>query len=86
MQDGSSSILNPQSSILNSDIIPRRRTFHMTTSTLDLAPRAPLTVLSEEEQMFQESVRGYWRLVYPGIVTATPGLAHGAAAPPPGFR
>jgi galactonate dehydratase len=34
--------------------------------------------------MFQESVRGYWRLVYPRIVTATPGFANGAAAPPPG--
>ncbi len=34
--------------------------------------------------MFQESVRGYWRVVYPGIVTATPAFAHGAAAPPPG--
>ena len=31
----------------------------MTTSTLDLAPGAPLTVLSDEEQMFQQSVRDF---------------------------
>jgi butyryl-CoA dehydrogenase/short/branched chain acyl-CoA dehydrogenase len=31
----------------------------MTTQTLDIAPGSPLTVLSEEEQMFQQSVRDF---------------------------
>ena len=31
----------------------------MTTTTIELAPGTPLTVLSEEEQMFQESVRDF---------------------------
>jgi short/branched chain acyl-CoA dehydrogenase len=31
----------------------------MTTETVDLSPGAPLTVLSEEEQMFQQSVRDF---------------------------
>src|ERR1700674_3698471 len=31
----------------------------MTTETFDLSPGAPLTVLSEEEQMFQQSVRDF---------------------------
>ena len=31
----------------------------MTTTTLELTPGAPLTVLSEEEQMFQQSVRDF---------------------------
>jgi butyryl-CoA dehydrogenase/short/branched chain acyl-CoA dehydrogenase len=31
----------------------------MTTQTADLSPGAPLTVLSEEEQMFQQSVRDF---------------------------
>jgi len=31
----------------------------MATDTLDLAPGTPLTVLSEEEQMFQQSVRDF---------------------------
>jgi butyryl-CoA dehydrogenase/short/branched chain acyl-CoA dehydrogenase len=31
----------------------------MTTDTIELAPGTPLTVLSEEEQMFQESVRDF---------------------------
>jgi short-chain 2-methylacyl-CoA dehydrogenase len=31
----------------------------MTTQTLEIAPGAPLTVLSEEEQMFQQSVRDF---------------------------
>ncbi|MCU1348408.1 MAG: Butyryl-CoA dehydrogenase, partial [Acidobacteria bacterium] len=31
----------------------------MTTNTIDLAPGAPLTLLSEEEQMFQQSVREF---------------------------
>src|ERR1041384_6825114 len=31
----------------------------MTTETLESAAAAPLTVLSEEEQMFQESVRDF---------------------------
>jgi short-chain 2-methylacyl-CoA dehydrogenase len=31
----------------------------MTTETIELAPGTPLTVLSEEEQMFQESVRDF---------------------------
>ena len=29
------------------------------TTTLELTPGAPLTVLSEEEQMFQQSVRDF---------------------------
>src|SRR5438874_13544763 len=31
----------------------------MTTATIDVAPGSPLTVLSEEEQMFQQSVREF---------------------------
>jgi alkylation response protein AidB-like acyl-CoA dehydrogenase len=31
----------------------------MTTQTIDVAPGAPLTLLSEEEQMFQQSVRDF---------------------------
>ena len=31
----------------------------MTTATLDLTPGAPLTLLSEDEQMFQQSVRDF---------------------------
>src|SRR5229473_1948275 len=31
----------------------------MTTATIDVAPGSPLTILSEEEQMFQQSVREF---------------------------
>src|SRR4051812_22025416 len=31
----------------------------MTTATIDLTPGAPLTLLSEDEQMFQQSVRDF---------------------------
>src|SRR5438034_4637512 len=31
----------------------------MTTQTIDVPPGAPLTLLSEEEQMFQQSVRDF---------------------------
>src|ERR1700682_3220480 len=36
-----------------------RRQAFMTTETVDISPGAPLTVLSEEEQMFQASVRDF---------------------------
>ena len=42
-----------------------------------LAVNAPTTI-------FQESVRGYWRAVYPSIVTACPDFADGCVSPPPG--
>src|SRR5438045_3512587 len=51
----------------------------MTTSTLDLAPRAPLTVLSEEEQMFQESVRDF---AIERIRPLVPRMDHDAAMSP----
>src|SRR5881394_994614 len=51
----------------------------MTTSTLDLAPRAPLTVLSEEEQMFQQSVRDF---AIERIRPLVPRMDHDAAMAP----
>ena len=47
------------------------------TASAHLAVHAPTTIM-------QESVRGYWRLVYPEIVTACPVFADGSANPPPG--
>jgi len=47
------------------------------TASTHLAVNAPTTI-------FQESVRGYWRAVYPSIVTVCPSFENGFVAPPPG--
>ena len=47
------------------------------TASTHLAVNAPTTI-------FQESVRGYWRAVYPSIVTVCPEFVDGCVTPPPG--
>ncbi len=47
------------------------------TASTHLAVNAPTTI-------FQESVRGYWRAVYPSIVTVCPRFVDGCVTPPPG--
>src|SRR5439155_1097730 len=65
--------LSPQSSVL-SPIIRA-----MSTQAVELPPGAPLTVLSEEEQMFQQSVRDF---AIERIRPLVPRMDHDAAMAP----
>lgn len=57
--------------------------FHDCTGPINFAASVHLAVHAPTT-MLQESVRGYWRVVYPEIVTAPPVFADGQASPPPG--
>jgi L-alanine-DL-glutamate epimerase-like enolase superfamily enzyme len=57
--------------------------FHDCTGPINFTASTHLAVNSTST-VFQESVRGYWRVVYPAIVTASPIFDDGYAAPPPG--